>query len=133
MTKTHAIIAGGGTAGHVVPGLAIASELVARGVPPEQVHYVGSARGIETRLVPEAGFPLTVLPGRGIQRRLTLENVRSVFGLLAAIVAGIRPVRRLRPSYHIILSQLSITSYQGLGRGIRYHRLDLLRHANIRP
>ena len=38
MTKTHAIIAGGGTAGHVVPGLAIASELVARGVPPEQVH-----------------------------------------------------------------------------------------------
>ena len=35
MTKAHAIIAGGGTAGHVVPGLAIASELVARGVPPE--------------------------------------------------------------------------------------------------
>ena len=98
MTKAHAIIAGGGTAGHVVPGLAIASELVARGVPPEQVHYVGSARGIETRLVPEAGFPLTVLPGRGIQRRLTLENVRSVFGLLAAIVAGIRLVRRLRPA-----------------------------------
>ena len=65
MTKAHAIIAGGGTAGHVVPGLAIASELVARGVPPEQVHYVGSARGIETRLVPEAGFPLTVLPGEG--------------------------------------------------------------------
>ena len=98
MTKAHAIIAGGGTAGHVVPGLAIASELVARGVPPEQVHYVGSARGIETRLVPEAGFPLTVLPGRGIQRRLTLENVRSVFALLAAIVAGIRLVRRLRPA-----------------------------------
>ncbi|MEC7507340.1 MAG: undecaprenyldiphospho-muramoylpentapeptide beta-N-acetylglucosaminyltransferase [Actinomycetota bacterium] len=98
MTKAHAIIAGGGTAGHVVPGLAIASELVARGVPPEQVHYVGSARGIETRLVPEAGFPLTVLPGRGIQRRLTLENVRSVFALLAAIVTGIRLVRRLRPA-----------------------------------
>ena len=98
MTKAHAIIAGGGTAGHVVPGLAIASELVARGVSPEQVHYVGSARGIETRLVPEAGFPLTVLPGRGIQRRLTLENVRSVFALLAAIVAGIRLVRRLRPA-----------------------------------
>ena len=97
-TKAHAIIAGGGTAGHVVFGLAIASELVARGAPPEQVHHVGSARGIETRLVPEAGFPLTVLPGRGIQRRLTLENVRSVFALLAAIVAGIRLVRRLRPA-----------------------------------
>ena len=58
MAHTYAIIAGGGTAGHVVPGLAIASELVARGVPQEQVHYVGSARGIETRLVPDAGFSL---------------------------------------------------------------------------
>ncbi|MEL0139741.1 MAG: glycosyltransferase, partial [Acidimicrobiaceae bacterium] len=98
MAHTYAIIAGGGTAGHVVPGLAIASELVARGVPQEQVHYVGSARGIETRLVPDAGFSLTVLPGRGVQRRLTLANLRSVFGLLVAIVAGIRLVRRLRPA-----------------------------------
>ncbi|MEM8705473.1 MAG: undecaprenyldiphospho-muramoylpentapeptide beta-N-acetylglucosaminyltransferase [Actinomycetota bacterium] len=98
MGGAYAIIAGGGTAGHVVPGLAIADELVARGVPADDVHYVGSTRGIETRLVPEAGFPLTVLPGRGIQRRLTLENVRSVFGLLAAIVTGIRLVRRLRPA-----------------------------------
>lgn len=98
MSGAYAIIAGGGTAGHVVPGLAIADELVARGVPREHVHYVGSARGIETRLVPEAGFPLTVLPGRGIQRKLTLQNVRSVFGLIAAIVTGIRLVRRLRPA-----------------------------------
>lgn len=98
MSGAYAIIAGGGTAGHVVPGLAIADELVARGVPRDQVHYVGSARGIETRLVPEAGFPLTVLPGRGIQRKLTLQNVRSVFGLIAAIVTGIRLVRRLRPA-----------------------------------
>ena len=98
MTETYAIIAGGGTAGHVVPGLAIAEELVEQGVPRDGVHYVGSARGIETRLVPEAGFPLTVLPGRGIQRRFTLENVRSAFGLVAAIVTGIRLVRRLRPA-----------------------------------
>ncbi|MEO0494365.1 MAG: undecaprenyldiphospho-muramoylpentapeptide beta-N-acetylglucosaminyltransferase [Actinomycetota bacterium] len=98
MTRAHAIIAGGGTAGHVVPGLAIADELVARGVPRDQVHYVGSARGIETRLVPEAGFPLTVLPGRGIQRRLTIENVRSVVGLVSAILTGVRLVRRLRPA-----------------------------------
>lgn len=98
MTGTYAIIAGGGTAGHVVPGLAIAEELVRQGVARDDVHYVGSARGIETRLVPEAGFPLTVLPGRGIQRRLTFENVRSLVGLVGAIVTGIRLVRRLRPA-----------------------------------
>ena len=98
MADTYAVIAGGGTAGHVIPGLAIAEELVAQGVDRDAVHYVGSARGIETRLVPEAGFPLTVLPGRGIQRRLALENVRSVFGLIAAVITGIRLVRRLRPA-----------------------------------
>ena len=94
----YAIVAGGGTAGHVVPGLAIAEELVRRGVPREQVHYVGSSRGIETRLVPDAGFPLTVLPGRGIQRRLTLANVGAILGLVSAVLTGIRLVRRLRPA-----------------------------------
>ena len=98
MTGAYAIVAGGGTAGHVVPGLAIAEELVRRGVPRQKVHYVGSARGIETRLVPEAGFPLTVLPGRGIQRRLTLANVGAVLGLVGAVITGIRLVRRLRPA-----------------------------------
>lgn len=98
MARTFAIVAGGGTAGHVVPGLAIASELVARGLTPEQVHYVGSVRGIERRLVPEAGFPLTLLPGRGIQRRLTLANVGAVLGLVAAVFTGIGLVRRLRPA-----------------------------------
>lgn len=98
MAGTYAIIAGGGTAGHVVPGLAIAEELVRQGVPREDVHYVGSARGIERRLVPEAGFELTVLPGRGIQRRMTLENVRSIAGLVRAVFTGIRLVRRLRPA-----------------------------------
>jgi len=97
-TDTWAVIAGGGTAGHVLPGLAIAEELVRRGVPRSGVHYVGSARGIENRLVPEAGFPLTVLPGRGIERRVTIENVRSVFGIASALFTSVRLLRRLRPS-----------------------------------
>ena len=92
-----AIIAGGGTAGHVHPGLAIADALVSGGRDRDEVHYVGSERGIEARLVPEAGFALTLLPGRGIQRRMTLENVRSAWGLARALVAAIGLVRRLRP------------------------------------
>ncbi len=92
------VIAGGGTAGHVVPGLAIATELEARGVPASRIHYVGSERGIETRLVPEAGYPLTVLPGRGIQRRLTVANIGSIIGLLRAVAKAVVLVRRLRPA-----------------------------------
>ena len=44
MTGTYAVVAGGGTAGHVVPGLAIATELVERGLAPDQIHCVGSAQ-----------------------------------------------------------------------------------------
>ncbi len=96
--RVWAVIAGGGTAGHVVPGLAIGRELVERGVPMDKIHYVGSERGIEKRLVADAGFPLTVLPGRGIQRKLTIENLSAALGLVSAIVQAVILVRRLRPA-----------------------------------
>jgi UDP-N-acetylglucosamine:LPS N-acetylglucosamine transferase len=102
-SPTYAIIAGGGTAGHVVPGLAIAAALVERGHPPTSIHYVGSERGIERTMVPAAGYSLTLLPGRGIQRRLTWANVGAVLGLLAATWRGVRLLRRRRPAVLVAL------------------------------
>ncbi|MGH9247501.1 MAG: undecaprenyldiphospho-muramoylpentapeptide beta-N-acetylglucosaminyltransferase [Acidimicrobiales bacterium] len=92
-----AIIAGGGTAGHVLPGLAIGRALVARGHETATVHFVGSARGIERELVPEAGFALTLLPGRGIQRRLAVENLGAILGLTRAFFQALRIVTSSRP------------------------------------
>ena len=63
-TGCYALIAGGGTAGHVQPAIAIAQGLVDRGHPAASIELVGSERGIEARLVPAAGFALTLLPGR---------------------------------------------------------------------
>ncbi len=100
---TYALVAGGGTAGHVLPGLAVARALVARGHDPATIHFVGSERGLEASLVPAAGFGLTVLPGRGIQRRLTLQNVAAVLGLLKAVFMGIGLVRRRRPAVVLVL------------------------------
>lgn len=94
---TFAIVAGGGTAGHVTPGVAVARALVARGHEPSSLHFVGARRGVEADVVPAAGFPLTLLPGRGIQRRLTVDNVGAVVGLVGAVVQALRLVRRLRP------------------------------------
>ncbi|MFP5254334.1 MAG: undecaprenyldiphospho-muramoylpentapeptide beta-N-acetylglucosaminyltransferase [Acidimicrobiia bacterium] len=97
-TGAVAIVTGGGTAGHVLPALAIAEAVVAQGHDRAAVHYVGSERGIESRLVPPTGFPMTLLPGRGIQRRLTPANLAAVAGLVVAGVRALALVRRLRPS-----------------------------------
>jgi undecaprenyldiphospho-muramoylpentapeptide beta-N-acetylglucosaminyltransferase len=96
--ETFAIITGGGTAGHVLPALAIADALVARGHEPHQVHYVGSERGIEARLLPDSAYAFTLLPGRGIQRRVTLANLGAVAGLLVALGRAMRLVGRLKPA-----------------------------------
>lgn len=101
-SATFACLAGGGTAGHVLPGLAIAEALVRRGHDREGILFVGSERGIEGRLVPEAGFELAALPGRGVQRRFTLANVGAVAGILVAVVRAIRLVRQRRP--RVVLS-----------------------------
>ncbi|HZA78335.1 MAG TPA: undecaprenyldiphospho-muramoylpentapeptide beta-N-acetylglucosaminyltransferase [Acidimicrobiales bacterium] len=92
-----ALIAGGGTAGHVLPAIAVARALVDEGHPAASIELVGSERGIETRLVPAAGFELTVLPGRGFERKLSLRNVRSAFSLLVALGRAWRLVGRRRP------------------------------------
>ncbi|HKY67056.1 MAG TPA: UDP-N-acetylglucosamine--N-acetylmuramyl-(pentapeptide) pyrophosphoryl-undecaprenol N-acetylglucosamine transferase, partial [Acidimicrobiales bacterium] len=95
--RCYALVAGGGTAGHVQPAIAIARALVRRGHRQSSVELVGSERGIETRLVPEAGFDLTVLPGRGIQRKVSWQNVRSAGALLVALRRAWRLVGDRRP------------------------------------
>jgi UDP-N-acetylglucosamine--N-acetylmuramyl-(pentapeptide) pyrophosphoryl-undecaprenol N-acetylglucosamine transferase len=95
--RCFALVAGGGTAGHVQPAIAIARALVRRGHGQTSVELVGSERGIETRLVPEAGFELTVLPGRGIERRISWQNVRSIGALLVALRRAWRLVGARRP------------------------------------
>jgi undecaprenyldiphospho-muramoylpentapeptide beta-N-acetylglucosaminyltransferase len=98
-----ALIAGGGTAGHTLPGIAVAEALVARGHDPATIRFVGSERGSEVRLVPAAGFPLTALPGRGIQRRLSIANVAAVVGLVRAFVRALALVARHRPKVVVAL------------------------------
>ena len=92
-----ALIAGGGTGGHVVPALAIGRALVERGHPMSSIRFVGSERGLERRMVPAAGFALSALPGRGIVRAFAWQNVAAVAGLVRAAAQAISLVRRTRP------------------------------------
>ena len=89
------------------PGIEIARALVGRGHPAESIHFVGSSRGIEARLVPAAGFGLTVLPGRGIVRRISAEsiagNVAAAAGLTRAAAMAMGLVRTRRPAVVVAL------------------------------
>ncbi|HET9076369.1 MAG TPA: undecaprenyldiphospho-muramoylpentapeptide beta-N-acetylglucosaminyltransferase [Acidimicrobiales bacterium] len=93
-----AVVAGGGTGGHVVPAIAIGQALTGRGHPADAIRFVGSERGLEARMVPAAGFEVTLLPGRGIARRFSKENVGAVIGLLRAFGSALALMRRLRPA-----------------------------------
>ncbi|MGQ0616655.1 MAG: UDP-N-acetylglucosamine--N-acetylmuramyl-(pentapeptide) pyrophosphoryl-undecaprenol N-acetylglucosamine transferase [Acidimicrobiia bacterium] len=92
-----ALICGGGTAGHVLPALAIAGAMVERGHDPSTIHFVGGERGVESTLVPAAGFELTRLPGRGFRRRLSVANLAALRDLFRGVRQGVTLVRRLRP------------------------------------
>jgi UDP-N-acetylglucosamine--N-acetylmuramyl-(pentapeptide) pyrophosphoryl-undecaprenol N-acetylglucosamine transferase len=88
------LIAAGGTAGHVVPSLAVAAELTARGA---EVAFAGTAGRIEARLVPAAGYAFHTYPVSGLPRRPSPALVRSV-GLAALAPARCaRIIRRVRP------------------------------------
>jgi len=95
---THAVIAGGGTAGHVLPALAVADALVDRGHRVTDIHYIGARRGIEAELLPGTGYPHTLLDVVGVQRRLTLANLAFLPLLVRAVAKARRLLRRLRPA-----------------------------------
>jgi UDP-N-acetylglucosamine--N-acetylmuramyl-(pentapeptide) pyrophosphoryl-undecaprenol N-acetylglucosamine transferase len=93
-SSVFALLTGGGTGGHTYPAIAVAQELEHRG---HTVRFVGGKRGIEGRVVPAAGFEIDLLPGRGLQRRLTIQNVAALWDAASAVVRAIAIVRRHRP------------------------------------
>ena len=88
------LIASGGTAGHVLPSLAVAEELVRRGA---EVTFAGSPDRVEARLVPEAGFELDTFRISGLPRRPSVALVRALLLTGAAPRACARILARRRP------------------------------------
>ncbi|HHW15125.1 MAG TPA: undecaprenyldiphospho-muramoylpentapeptide beta-N-acetylglucosaminyltransferase [Firmicutes bacterium] len=89
------LIAGGGTGGHIYPGLAVVAALRRKG--PVEFLWVGASRGLEKDLVPREGIPLVLFPVQAFQRRLSLDTLRTVWRAAGALGAARSALRRFRP------------------------------------
>ena len=91
------LIAGGGTGGHLYPGIAVARELMAR-VPDARVVFVGTAAGIEARVVPQEGFALETIRSAGIKGKSLPALARGLALLPLSALDAVQVISRHRPS-----------------------------------
>jgi UDP-N-acetylglucosamine--N-acetylmuramyl-(pentapeptide) pyrophosphoryl-undecaprenol N-acetylglucosamine transferase len=90
------LIAGGGTGGHLYPGIAVARELMKR-VPDATVTFVGTAAGIEARVVPREGFTLDVIRSAGLKGKSLASVARGMSLLPASGLDAWQVIRRRQP------------------------------------
>jgi UDP-N-acetylglucosamine--N-acetylmuramyl-(pentapeptide) pyrophosphoryl-undecaprenol N-acetylglucosamine transferase len=91
----RAILAGGGTGGHVIPALAIANEL--RKSYGAEVLFIGTARGIENRLVPAAGYPLQLVRVGALKNVSLMTRAKTAFDLPRAVWDASRMLNEFAP------------------------------------
>lgn len=94
------LIAAGGTGGHIYPGIAVAKEIMRRD-PGSTVRFVGTARGLETRLVPQAGFELSLIESAGLKNVGWRARLRGLWLLPKSLLAARRLIREFRPNIAI--------------------------------
>src|SRR2546421_10185330 len=90
------LIAAGGTGGHIYPGIAVAQEIMRRD-PNSKVHFVGTARGLETRLVPQAGFELSLIESAGLKDVGAAGGLEGVSGFARRLLPAGRLLKGVRP------------------------------------
>lgn len=94
------VIAGGGTGGHLYPGIAVARALLARR-PDARVSFAGTARGLEARVIPQEGFELDVIRSVGLKGKSLVARLRGGAMLPVSLVDALRVVTRRRP--HVVV------------------------------
>ncbi len=123
------LIAGGGTGGHIFPALAIARELVAR--HRAHVLFVGTERGLETRLVPQAGFPLELIKVGPLNQVSLATRLRTLTDIPASLIA----CRKIMHSYQpqVVLGIGGYASGPGVVSALLMHVPTMLFEPNAMP
>ena len=88
------LFAGGGTAGHINPALAVAGYIKSRH-PEAELFYIGTKRGLESKLVPEAGVDFYTIDVEGFQRKLSLTNIKRNISAAGKLMSASKNARKL--------------------------------------
>lgn len=94
------LIAAGGTGGHIYPGIAVAKELLRRD-PSTEVLFVGTAKGLETRIVPENGFQLSLINSAGLKNVGIAGKIKGLSVLPKSFLEARQIIRQFRP--HVVV------------------------------
>jgi len=96
MSQFRVIVSGGGTGGHIFPAITIANAIKEK-YPDTKILFVGALGRMEMEKVPAAGYEIIGLPIMGLQRRLTLQNLKFPFKLLASMLKAKKIVKDFKP------------------------------------
>lgn len=100
MKELRVILSGGGTGGHIFPAIAIANE-IKKMVPQAEILFVGAEGRMEMEKVPAAGYRIVGLPIAGLQRRLTLSNLKLPFLIVRSLMKTKKILSEFRP--HVVV------------------------------
>jgi len=90
------VLTGGGTGGHIYPALAVAKEIL-RQEPQATFLYIGTTKGLEANLVPKQGIPFEAIEISGLQRKLSFENVKTIWKFWRAVSRSKKILRDWKP------------------------------------
>lgn len=90
------IISGGGTGGHIYPGISLAYELKNRDVEND-ILFVGTERGLESKLIPREGFKFIKIDAKGIQRKICIENLTAIVIFLISLFQSYKIIKDYKP------------------------------------
>jgi UDP-N-acetylglucosamine--N-acetylmuramyl-(pentapeptide) pyrophosphoryl-undecaprenol N-acetylglucosamine transferase len=125
-----AIIAGGGTGGHLFPGIAVAREIQRRH-PGSEILFVGAEKGIEARIVPSEGFPLRTLPIGGLKGKGVQLALKNAVGMLGGLIKAKRILKDFEPD--VVIGVGGYASFPMLGAAILSGRPRLIMEQNSVP
>ncbi len=90
------IIAAAGTGGHINPGIAIANKIM-KEEPNSEIIFIGTKRGLETKLVPRAGYELKTIESYGISRSFSVKNIKRLLKTIGSIGESKKIIKEFKP------------------------------------